>query len=55
MGRRTIFNLTGPIANPARVTRQLIGVARPDYLGTYAEALRLLGAEAAMMVSGDEP
>jgi anthranilate phosphoribosyltransferase len=55
IGRRTIFNLTGPIANPARVTRQLIGVARPDYLRTYAEALRLLGAEAAMMVAGDEP
>jgi anthranilate phosphoribosyltransferase len=55
IGRRTIFNLIGPIANPARVTRQLIGVARPDYLGTYAEALRLLSTESAMMVSGDEP
>ena len=55
IGRRTIFNLIGPIANPARVTRQLIGVARPDYIGTYAEAIRLLGVEAAMVVSGDEP
>lgn len=55
IGRRTIFNLIGPIANPARVTRQLIGVARPNFLTTYAEALRLLGSEAAMMVSGDEP
>ena len=55
IGRRTIFNLIGPIANPARVTRQLIGVARPDYLGTYAEGLRLLGTESAMMVAGDEP
>lgn len=55
IGRRTIFNLLGPIANPAGVTRQLIGVARPDYLGVYAEALRLLGTESAMMVSGDEP
>lgn len=55
IGRRTIFNLIGPIANPARVTRQLIGVARPDFLGAYAEALRLLDAEAAMLVSGDEP
>jgi anthranilate phosphoribosyltransferase len=55
IGRRTIFNLLGPIANPARVTRQLIGVARPDYLPTYAEALRLLGTEAAMMVAGEEP
>lgn len=55
IGRRTIFNLTGPLANPARVTRQLIGVARPDYLPVYAGALELLGAEAAMMVAGDEP
>jgi anthranilate phosphoribosyltransferase len=55
IGRRTIFNLIGPIANPARVTRQLIGVARPDYLSTYGEALRLLGCESAMLVSGDEP
>ena len=55
IGRRTIFNLIGPIANPARVTRQLIGVARPDYVGTYAEAIALLGVEAAMVVSGDEP
>jgi anthranilate phosphoribosyltransferase len=55
IGRRTIFNLLGPIANPAGVRRQLIGVARPDYLGTYAGALRLLGSESAMMVAGDEP
>jgi anthranilate phosphoribosyltransferase len=55
IGRRTIFNLIGPIANPARVTRQLIGVARPDYAHTYAEAIELLGMAAAMVVSGDEP
>lgn len=55
IGRRTIFNLIGPIANPARVTRQLIGVARPDYLPVYADALRLIGTESAMMVAGDEP
>ena len=55
IGRRTIFNLIGPIASPARVTRQLVGVARPDYLATYAEGLRLLGVESAMLVSGDEP
>ncbi|ABQ69572.1 anthranilate phosphoribosyltransferase [Rhizorhabdus wittichii] len=55
IGRRTIFNLTGPICNPAGVRRQLIGVARPDYLSTYAGALDRLGCDAAMMVSGDEP
>lgn len=55
IGRRTIFNLIGPIANPGRVTRQLIGVARPDYLPVYADALRMIGTDSAMMVAGDEP
>ncbi|MFC3713891.1 anthranilate phosphoribosyltransferase [Sphingoaurantiacus capsulatus] len=54
IGRRTIFNLLGPLANPAGVRRQLIGVARVDYLPTVAAALTRLGAEAAMLVSGDE-
>ena len=54
IGKRTIFNLMGPLANPARVTRQLIGIARPDYVPVYAEALALLGTEAAMVISGEE-
>lgn len=54
IGRRTIFNLMGPLANPARVTRQLIGIARPDYVPVYAEALAQLGTEAALVVSGEE-
>ena len=54
LGRRTIFNLMGPLANPARVARQLIGIARPDYARVYAEALALLGGEAALIVSGEE-
>ncbi len=54
IGRRTIFNLMGPLANPARVTRQLIGIARPDYAPTYAQALASLGTEAAAVISGDE-
>lgn len=53
--RRTIFNLTGPACNPAGVTRQLIGVARPDFLPVYADALRMLGTADAMLVAGDEP
>ncbi|ATE63044.1 anthranilate phosphoribosyltransferase [Rhizorhabdus dicambivorans] len=55
IGRRTIFNLLGPICNPAGVRRQLIGVARPDFLPTFAGALDRIGCEAAMMVAGDEP
>jgi len=54
IGRRTIFNLMGPLANPARVTRQLIGIARPDYAPIYADALEQLGSEAALVVSGEE-
>jgi anthranilate phosphoribosyltransferase len=54
IGRRTIFNLMGPLANPARVTRQLIGIARPDYAATYTEALRELGTERALVVSGED-
>lgn len=54
IGRRTIFNLMGPLANPARVKRQLIGIARPDYATVYADALAQLGTEAALVVSGEE-
>jgi len=54
IGRRTIFNIVGPLCNPARVTRQLLGVARVDYLTTVAEALDLLGTEAGLVVSGEE-
>lgn len=55
IGRRTIFNLCGPACNPAGVKRQLIGVARPDFLSVYAGALEMLGYEDAMLVAGDEP
>lgn len=52
--RRTIFNLMGPLANPARVKRQLVGIARPAYVPIYAEALSRLGSELSFVVSGDE-
>ncbi|MET0370153.1 MAG: anthranilate phosphoribosyltransferase [Sphingobium sp.] len=54
IGRRTIFNLMGPLANPAGVRRQLIGIARPDYVPIYAQALAELGVDRALIVSGDE-
>ncbi|OAO04686.1 anthranilate phosphoribosyltransferase [Sphingomonadales bacterium EhC05] len=54
IGRRTIFNLLGPLCNPARVRRQLIGVASPDLVETYAKAAAQLGYDKAMIVSGEE-
>ena len=54
LGRRTIFNLMGPLANPAGVTRQLVGIARPAYVPIYAQALKRLGTERSFVVSGDE-
>ena len=52
IGRRTIFNLLGPLANPGRVTRQLVGVFSADWLVPYAEALKALGSERAWIVYG---
>lgn len=54
IGRRTIFNLMGPLANPAHVRHQLIGIARPDYAGIYAEALVQLGTQSAAVISGED-
>jgi anthranilate phosphoribosyltransferase len=54
LGRRTIFNLMGPLANPAGVRRQLVGIARPAYVPIYAQALASLGTDLSFVVSGDE-
>ncbi len=54
IGRRTIFNLMGPLANPAGVRRQLIGIARPAHVPIYANALARLGSDYSLIVSGDE-
>ena len=54
IGRRTIFNLMGPLSNPAGVRRQLIGIARPGYVPIYAAAKARLGTERTFIASGDE-
>jgi len=52
LGTRTIFNLLGPLANPARVKRQMTGAFAPEWLRPMAEALRRLGTERAWLVHG---
>lgn len=53
LGTRTIFNLLGPLSNPAGVKRQLLGVFSPQWLEPLAEVLRDLGSEAVWLVHGD--
>ena len=52
LGTRTIFNLLGPLANPARVRRQLTGAYSAAWLRPMAETLLRLGTEAAWVVHG---
>ncbi|MEQ9688433.1 MAG: anthranilate phosphoribosyltransferase, partial [Bauldia litoralis] len=53
LGFRTIFNLIGPLSNPASVKRYLLGVYSPDWVEPLANVLRSLGAERAWVVHGD--
>ncbi len=52
LGTRTIFNILGPLSNPARVKRQLTGVFSPDWTRPMVETLAALGHEAAWVVHG---
>lgn len=52
IGCRTVFNLLGPLANPAGAEAQVLGVYDPALIGTVAEVLRLLGLSRAMVVHG---
>jgi anthranilate phosphoribosyltransferase len=54
LGTRTIFNLMGPMSNPAGVTRQLIGVFSKQWLKPMADALKALGTEHAWLVHGSD-
>ena len=54
LGVRTLFNLLGPLSNPAGAKRQLIGVFAADLLLPYAESLAALGAKQALVAHGQD-
>jgi anthranilate phosphoribosyltransferase len=54
IGIRTVFNVLGPLTNPAGARHQLIGVGHPEIAGKLAEVLANLGSRRAMLVHGEE-
>ena len=54
MGTRTIFNLLGPLSNPAGVKRQMVGVFAKSWIVPLAEVLKALGSEKAFVVHGSD-
>jgi anthranilate phosphoribosyltransferase len=54
IGKRTIFNLIGPLSNPARVKRQVVGVFNKNLLTTFAKALQNLKLDFAWIVNSED-
>ncbi|MDO4549728.1 MAG: anthranilate phosphoribosyltransferase [Planctomycetia bacterium] len=54
LGVRTIFNMLGPLTNPAGARFQVVGVYRADLTELFAEAMRLLGIQRAFIVHGHD-
>lgn len=54
IGIRTIFNILGPLSNPAKATHQILGVFKPEITETMARVLSNLGVKAAMVVHSDD-
>ncbi|GAC1392860.1 MAG: anthranilate phosphoribosyltransferase [Vulcanimicrobiaceae bacterium] len=52
LGVRTLFNILGPLTNPARATHQVVGVARESHLELVGESLRALGSAAGAVIHG---
>ena len=52
LGVRTVFNLLGPLTNPAGARRQLVGVSRPTWSSRWRRCWRALGTEHALVVHG---
>ncbi len=53
LGTRTIFNLLGPLSNPASVNKQLVGVYSAEWVLPLAQVLKELGSQSAWVVYGD--
>ena len=54
IGIRTVFNILGPLTNPAGAQKQLIGVSDPKVGNIIAQSLKRLGSEAALIVHGND-
>ena len=54
LGVRTIFNILGPLTNPAGAPNQLIGVFHPDLVGIHVRVLQRLGADHVLVVYGKD-